>query len=180
MRTESVVSFTVKRSGRPAEATVTSGSTTVAHLQADESRALLTATDGRRWVMDPRVQGEVRPFSLAVSEETPSGPEPVFTIRSHLFEHGEQMYMLTNIPEGLHPAEHGSGRRYICRLVNFPFKTVSEIDHETWGRLRRHRGVPVGEVDGLGHYGHTVRLGEELRDIALPLAVASYLLYSTA
>jgi methyl coenzyme M reductase gamma subunit len=87
--------------------------------------------------------------------------------------------MFKSLPEGKSLKHHMSGTKYICRLVNFPYHDVSEIDLETRERLSRYRGVDVGTLSGLGKLKHQVRLGEELADLGLQLSAASYLLYST-
>jgi hypothetical protein len=87
--------------------------------------------------------------------------------------------MMNNLPEGRLSGEHFSGSRFISRLVNFPFKDDSEVDPKTWERLRRYRGLQVGEMSGFGRTGgHKVKLEPELEDIGVPLAVASYIIYS--
>jgi hypothetical protein len=105
--------------------------------------------------------------------------EPLLTIRNHVFFHGSKAYYLTGIPEDVRPANHILGRRHISRLDKFPFSRLEDIDMETWGRLRRHRGVSVGTIDGLGLDRLRVSLSGELEDVGLPLSAASYLLYST-
>ena len=129
--------------------------------------------------MDPRVHGEIRPFSMSVTP--PGGGEvPSLTIRDHLFFHRQRAYLLTGIPEEVHPADHLVGKRHVSRLDTFPFSTLEEVDAETWGRLRRHRGVAVGIVEETepGHY--RVALSQELEEIGLPLAAASFLLFTAS
>ena len=104
----------------------------------------------------------------------------VLTIREHLFKHREKFYMLTNHPEGKHWNEYLSGPRHISRLDNFPYTELAELDHHIRHRLRRFRGIPVGEASGLGIDGHHVRVDKELEDIGLLIAASSYLLYATA
>jgi hypothetical protein len=58
---------------------------------------------------------------------------------------------------------------------------MHELDYHIKHQLRRFRGIPVSEASGLGmHGGHRIRIDNELNDISLPIAVSSYLLYSTA
>ena len=88
--------------------------------------------------------------------------------------------MLTNHPEGKHWNEYLSGPRHISRLDNFPYTELAELDHHIHHKLRRFRGIPVGEASGLGIDGHHVRVDKELEDIGLLIAASSYLLYATA
>jgi ABC-type transporter Mla subunit MlaD len=44
----------------------------------------------------------------------------------------------------------------------------------------RFRGVPVGDVSGLGINGYHVKVEKELEVIGLLVAASSYLIYSTA
>jgi hypothetical protein len=104
----------------------------------------------------------------------------VLTVREHLFKYKDKFYMLTNHPEGKHWNEYLSGIRYISRLDNFPYSDLSDLDHHIKHKLRRYRGVAVGEVSGLGIDGHHVKVEEELEDIGLLIAASSYLIYSTA
>lgn len=138
----------------------------------------LESTAKETWELNPRVHGEVRPFSMNV---TASGDQkgPVLTIRNHVFFHGGRAYLLTGIPEDVSPADHVLGKRHVSRLDKFPFSSLESIDSETWGRLKRHRGVSVGTFGGLGLGEFRVMLSQELQDVGLPLAAASYLLYST-
>jgi len=88
--------------------------------------------------------------------------------------------MLTNHSEGRHWNNYISGPRYISRLDNFLYSDLRELDHNLKHRLRRFRGIPVGEASGLGTQSHHVKLGKELEDIGLFIAASSYLIYSTA
>jgi hypothetical protein len=49
-------------------------------------------------------------------------------------------------------------------------------------KVKRFRGVPVGEASGLGATpeGHSVKVNDELDDIGLFIAATSYLMYATA
>lgn len=172
--------YTVKRVGRVFDAVVSSKGRTVATLSRENNLGLrLRSTTGEAWDLDPRVHGEIKPFSMDVTLS--SAPEkPVLTVVNHVFFHNGKAYMLTGIPEDVHPADHILGKRHVNRMDRFPFSSLEEIDRETWGRLRRYRGVSVGTIDGLGLDGFKVELSSELGDIGLPLSATAYLLYSTA
>ena len=175
-----MVEYAVKRTGKTSDAVIRSGGTKVASLR-DEGNLLfrLESTSNGNWKLNPRVHGEIRPFSMNVTTSGGS-EEPVLTIRNHVFRHNGKTYILSGIPEDVRPAEHILGGRHICRLDTFQFSNLEDIDLETWGRLRRHRGVSVGTVEGFGLGEYKVRLSEELEDIGLQLSAASYLLYATA
>ena len=131
-----------------------------------------------------KVDGEVRPFSIIVTESTSSGEVPVLKIRDRLFRHKNKMYVVSNVPEGRSIGDYQSGPKYISRLDGFLASDPSEIDPVTTSRAeRRLRGVHVGEIIGSGNHGngHRVRIeDEELEDIGLPLAVSSFLINTTA
>jgi hypothetical protein len=154
----------------------------------DQKSFKLLAKDGREWILTKNVHGKFRPFSLTVLEKQNKGENrdanrEVLTIIEHIFKHGDKFYMLTNHPEGKHWNEYLSGPRYISRLDNFPYSDMQELDYHIKHKLRRFRGVPVGEASGLGIHddGHHVRVNDnELEDISLLIAASSYLLYSTA
>ncbi len=146
---------------------------------------LLFSSGGDSWRLSQRVDGEYRPFSIIVKTTSPrsnsmSVAREILKIRDHLFFHNRKMYMLSNVPEGRMQHHIHKGPKYICRLDNFPFEDPSEVDSETRSRLRRFRGVPVGEISGIGHDGHRVWLENELLDIGLPLSASAFLLYTTA
>ncbi len=105
--------------------------------------------------------------------------EYVLKIKDNLFQHGGSFYWLGGIPEGRPIKAHLIGSKIICRLVNFPFSQVDDVDEETKHQLKRYRGIYVGEFFGLGSSGFHLKLGNELNDIGLPLVASSYLLYST-
>ena len=171
--------YAVRRVGRTSDADISSGGMRVATLRGEgNQRFRLDSTAKESWVLDPRVHGEIRPFSMNVTVSG-SPREPVLTIRNHVFFHNAKAYMLTAIPEDVHPAEHVLGTRHVSRLDKFPFARLEDVDLQTWGRLRRHRGVSVGTIGGLGLDEFRVTLSEELQDIGLQLSAASYLLYST-
>lgn len=154
----------------------------------DEKSFKLLAKDGSEWILTKSVHGKFRPFSITVllkkqNESINSDAyREVLTIIEHVFKHRDKFYMLTNHPEGKHWNEYLSGPRYISRLDNFPYSDVHELDYHIKHKLRRFRGVPVGEASGLGmHEGHHVRVDDnELEGISLLIATSSYLLYSTA
>jgi hypothetical protein len=149
----------------------------------DQTSFKLFATDGREWILTKNIRGKFRPFSISVIdlEKKDNDNKEVLTIVEHIFKHGDKFYMLTNHPEGKHWNEYLSGPRYISRLDNFPYFDIHELDYHVKHRLRRFRGIPVGQASGLGiHDGHRVSIDDELKDISLPLAVSSYLLYATA
>ena len=170
--------YSVKRAGRTSDAVIKQGHKVVATLRGEgEALFRLESAAGEGWLLNPRVHGEIRPFSMAVTKSSPK--EPVLTIRNHVFFHDGKAYILTAIPADVHPAEHVLGRRHVSRLDKFPFSRLEDVDLQTWGRLRLLRGVSVGTIDGLGTDEFRVDLSEELQDVGLPLSAASYLLYST-
>ncbi len=181
------VDYVVKEKGEPWRTRIYVGDEKVAETRAlKDSTYILTAKNGDAWTLNARVHGEISPFSMTVvqskARETP-GDSPgttVLTIQNHLFLHKGKFYMLGCAPEGRPPREFLLGKIFICRLDTFPFSDLSEIDHETRSRLKRLRGTPVGELEGLGREGHNVHLPDELEDIGLPLAASCYLLCSTA
>jgi hypothetical protein len=150
----------------------------------DQKSFKLLAKDGREWIITKSIHGKFRPFSISVIEQGKDKDKAnieVLTIIEHIFKHGDKFYMLTNHPEGKHWNEYLSGPRYISRLDNFPYSDIHELDYHIKHKLRRFRGIPVGGASGLGiHGGHRVKIDNELKDISLPIAVSSYLLYSTA
>ena len=171
--------YAVRRAGKVSDAVISESGKRVATLQGEERLQFrLESTEEEAWVLDPRVHGEIRPFSMSVTALA-APQEPVLTIRNHVFFHDRRAYMLTAIPEDVHPSEHVLGKRHINRLDKFPFARLEDIDLQTWGRLRGHRGVSVGTIDGLGLDEFRVTIPEELQDIGLQLSAASYLLYST-
>lgn len=151
------------------KATVLKQNAPVATIQRQQDgSAILIAKDGERWNLSQRVDGELRPFSMLVETAKVEGgtvTKVVLKIRNHLFSHDGKMYMLSNVPEGRKQHHSMNGPRFISRLDNFPYEDPSEVDSETQNRLRRFRGVPVGEISGLGHTGHRVRIEPELEEI---------------
>lgn len=174
------IEFAIKRTGKSSDAVINSGGKKVASLRGEGNMLFrLESTGDGGWQLDPRVHGEIRPFSMNVTASGRPGA-PVLTIRNHVFRHGGKTYLLNGIPEDVRPAEHILGGRYICRLDKFQFSDLEDIDLETWGRLRMHRGVSVGTVEGFGLGEYKVKLSQELQGIGLPLSAASYLIYATA
>lgn len=174
-----MVEFVIKQARRAAEAVISEGGKEVARIKPGRGREFsLSSSSGRSWTLNPRVHGEIRPFSMTVTSRT--GKERVLTIRKHIFSHGGTFYMLGGIPSDSHRKDHVVGRKHITRMDAFPFSRLDQLDRMAWNQLWRHRGVSVGEIDGLGVRGHKVVLPEELEDVGLPLAAASYLLYSAA
>ena len=161
---------------------------------------LISQKDNREWVLTNKIDGEHRRFSFSVKEaekkeaiENQGGGErrekdALLTVRDNIFEHNGNFYMLANYPEGKSWHNHvNSPIRYISRLDNFPYSNVSEMDenkhHQNLRhKLKRFRGVPVGEASGLGvtPEGHRVKVNDELDDIGLFLAATSYLMYASA
>jgi hypothetical protein len=135
---------------------------------------------GDKWDLSSKVHGKIRPFSLSVHDVSRNESREVLTIKDHLFKHNDRFYMFMNHPEGRPLHEYLQSHRYICRLVNFPYADLADIEHHGKHRLRRYRGVPVGELSGLGIHGHNVKVSKELHDIGLLVAASSYLLYSAA
>ena len=142
---------------------------------------MLESENGYIFRLTPKVDGAIRPFSFEVYEENSADSERamILKIKDNLFSHHNEMYIMRGVPEGRPMSKHILGARSICRLVNFPFKTLDEIGHETKTKLTRLRGAEVGEISGYGTKGHKVKLSYELEDIGIPLSAASYLMYST-
>ena len=169
--------FVVKRIGSPWEADILEENEKVASLQKEGNLNFVVrlSKDGKTLRLTPKVDGAIRPFSFEVSEEG----APILKIKNNLFFHNGQIYVLKNVSEGRPMSQHILGSRYISRLVNFPFTKMEDIDPEIRERLNRFRGIEVGELSGFGANGHKVKLSEELEDIGIPLAAASYLMYSS-
>lgn len=174
--------FLIQESGSPGQVSVKSEGRQVGEIRPEDAKTYtLNASDGRSWTLSPRVHGEVRPFSMTVARaEGGRTGDAILTIRNHLFLHGRRFYLVGGIPRERAARDFLHGTRFICRLDNFPFSNLVDVDHETWSRLRRFRGEPVGEFEGLGKGGHTVKIAAELSEIGLPLAAACYMLYSSA
>jgi hypothetical protein len=168
--------YLVRRKDSPRSAEIFQAEKLVATLEEVEDHvSALSSLDGTKYSFDPRVDGRMRPFSMTVNN---GSNETILKIIEHLFSYRNQIYIIGGIPEGKSPKDIVR-TKYICRLVNFPFEDVDHIDVHIREKLRRHRGMAVGEISGLGLLGHKVVVDEELKEIALPLSVTSYLLYST-
>jgi hypothetical protein len=161
---------------------------------------LISQKDNREWVLTNKVDGEHRRFSFSVLEAKEKdakarerrGKEeegnPLLIVRDSIFMHKGKFYMLANHPEGKSwPNYVNNPVRFISRLDNFPYSNVSEIDENKHQenlrhKLKRFRGVPVGEASGLGATpeGHHVKVNDELDGIGLFLAATSYLMYASA
>src|SRR5919109_2744079 len=112
--------------------------------------------DKMNWILSNVVDGERRPFSYAVQEvdsaesgKTSAG-RVVLVVRDQLFEHEGKIYMLANHPEGKAWMDYVHSKiRYISRLDNFPYRKLSEIDHDHYKfrhKIKRFRGTPVGQA----------------------------------
>jgi hypothetical protein len=154
---------------------------------------LLSKKDNHEWVVTNKIDGEHRRFSLSVreadkQEEGRREKDSLLTVRDNIFKHNGKFYMLANHPEGKSWHDYVNNPvRYISRLDNFPYSDASEMDenkhHQNLRqKLKRFRGVPVGEASGLGTTpeGHHVKVNDELDDIGLFLAATSYLMYASA
>ena len=199
--------YVIKKYAAPLEAKIFQDGKEIAEIKkSDDFSFKLTNQDGKEWILINKVHGQRRPFSLSVrnagaressnshqhhphhqsSERDDSHHKhDVLTIKNHVFKHRGKFYMLTNHPSGNAPRSYISGPRYISRLDNFPHSELAEVEkHDSHGgshRVKRFRGVPVGEASGLGisEAGHRVKVGEELQDIGLFLAASSYLIYAS-
>ena len=154
---------------------------------------LFSKKDNQEWVLTNKIDGEHSRFSFSIRETEkqdgrPREKDALLTVRDNIFKHNGNFYMLANHPEGKSWHNHvNSPVRYISRLDNFPYSDVSEMDenkhHQNLRqKLKRFRGVPVGEASGLGATpeGHHVKVNDELDDIGLFLAAISYLIYASA
>ena len=155
---------------------------------------LLSKNDIHEWVLTNKIDGEHRRFSFSTREvekqreQEQTEKDALLTVRDNIFKHNGMFYMLANQPEGKSWHNYVNNPvRYISRLDNFPYSDVSEMDenkhHQNLRqKLKRFRGVPVGEASGLGvtPKGHHVKVNDELDDIGLFLAAISYLIYASA
>jgi len=186
--------YVIKKGPKEQEAKIFSGKEEVGKIKKGEglSFRLISHKDGLEWVLTNKVHGERRPFSFAVKNDkqntlciTEHQGEEIFVVRDQLFKHNGKFYMLANHPEGKSWTEHvNSSIKYISRLDNFPYHDLSEVDHEHYTlrhKIKRFRGIAVGEASGLGieDRGHRVRLDGELDDVGLFIAAISYLLYAS-
>lgn len=171
--------YVVRKSPGNPEAVVLVKDSRVASIKKGPEHDFRLLLDyGEEYVLTSKVHGQFRPFSMVVRKSGQDYAGDILTIREHLFKHKGNFYMLTNHPAGKHWQESLSGSKYISRLDNFPHSELEHVDANTWHRLRKFRGVAVGELSGLGTDGHHVRVEDELEDIGLFLAAASYLLYT--
>lgn len=189
--------FVIKKGQKQWEAKIFSGKKEIAEIKKGEglSFRLISQKDELEWVLTNIVHGQRRPFSFSVrkaekktgglsSDENDFGEE-IFAIRDQLFKHKDKFYMLANHPEGKSWDEYvNSSIKYISRLDDFPYSNLSEVDHEHYtlrDKIKRFRGVAVGEASGLGiqEQGHRVRLDSELEDVGLFIAAISYLLFAS-
>ncbi len=185
--------FTIKKGPSQWGAKIYSGGKEIAELRNEggpEFR-LLSKTDDSQWVLTNRVDGEHSRFSISVKNvdrNKRAGGSEILRVRDNIFKHKGHFYMLANNPEGKSWQHHVSSLvRYITRLDNFPHSEISEIAQNKHHqhlrqKLKRFRGVQVGEAAGLGILprGHTVKLNDELDDIGLFVAATSYLIYASA
>jgi hypothetical protein len=186
--------YNIKRGATPWEAKVFSEEgTEIAEIRkgSDELEfRLLSKKGNQQWVLTNKIDGQHRRFSFSVRELEKQGgqKDALLTIRDNIFKHNGKFYMLANYPEGKSWQNYvNSPVRYISRLDNFPYSDISEMDenkhHQNLrDKLKRFRGVPVGETSGLGTTpeGHHVKVNDELDDIGLFLAATSYLMYASA
>ena len=155
---------------------------------------LLSKNDNHEWLLTNKIDGEHRRFSFSIREVEKQQEQgqrekgALLIVRDNIFKHNGMFYMLANQPEGKSWHNYISNPvRYISRLDNFPYSDVSEMDenkhHQNLRhKIKRFRGVPVGEASGLGTTpeGHHVKVNDELDDIGLFLAATSYLMYASA
>jgi hypothetical protein len=179
--------FTVKKGPTQWEAKIFSeDGQEVAEIKKGEMLGfqLVSKKDNRKWSLTNKVDGEHRRFSFTVRE----GENALLTVRDSIFKHNGKFYMLANHPEGKSWNDYvNSSVRYISRLDNFPYADLAETDEKSHRqdlrhKLKRFRGVRVGEASGLGASpnGHHVKVDQELEDIGLFLAATSYLMYASA
>lgn len=188
--------FVIKKGPKQWEAKIFSGKEEIAEIKKGEglSFRLVRLKDKMEWVLTNLVHGEHRPFSFSVckarkkstSSYTDSNNlgDEIFVIRDQLFKHDGKFYMLASHPEDKSWNEYvDSSIRYICRLDDFPYSELSQVDYHNYtlrDKIKRFRGKAVGEASGLGieEQGHRVRLDSELEDVGLFIAAISYLLYA--
>src|SRR5262249_38213619 len=143
---------------------------------------LVNHMDDVQYLLTNRVHGEARPMSYSVIEFNPNAkadtPEKeIFVVRDQIFQHNGKFYMFANHPRGKLWDEHVDSKiRYIGRLDDFQYSSLDDADfghRDLRGKIKRLRGVPVGEASGLGieESGHKVRIDKELQDVGLFIAV---------
>jgi hypothetical protein len=157
--------------------------------EKDSQFRLLSKSGVGEWILSNVIDGKHHRFSLAArsAQDTMDG-EPALTVRDNIFKHRGRFYMLASHPAGKTWSTYVNNPvRYISRLDNFPFTNVAELNEHRHNRdlrhkLKRFRGVAVGEASGLGatSEGHSVKVNDELDDIGLFIAAASYLMYASA
>lgn len=124
------------------------------------------------YILSRSINGEMRPFSVLVKR----GGEPVLKIRERMFSHNGATYIISNVPESKPRSHYQSGPKFISKLENYD----AEDPASTVRSERRLRGTHVGEISGIGSSGHKVVINSpELSDIALFLAVSSFLINTT-
>jgi hypothetical protein len=184
--------FTIKREPTRSDARIFSenGEEIAQIIKADDLQfKLISKKDNREWMLTNKVYGQHRRFSFSVREAGKEGEEDdaLLTVHDNVFMHNGKFYMLANHPEGKSWQNYvNSPVRYISRLDNFPYSDVLEVDQneryqDLRHKLKRFRGVPVGETSGLGSTpeGHHVKVNNELDDIGLFLAATSFLMYAS-
>jgi hypothetical protein len=184
--------FVIKKGLKQWEAKIYSGEVEIAEIKKGEglSLKLIRLKDKMEWVLTNQVHGERRPFSFSVYKARPYADsdalgDEVFVIRDQLFKHNSKFYMIASHPEEKSWNEYdNSSIKYICRLDDFPYSELSQVDFHHYSlrdKIKRLRGNAVGEASGLGmeERGHHVRLDSELEDIGLFIAAFSYLLYAS-
>ncbi len=180
--------FTVKKGPRQWQARIFSkDGKEVAEITKGEQLGfkLISKKDKSEWTLDNKIDGEHRRFSFSAEEK---GGRKILTIRDNVFSHNSKFYMFANHPEGKSWHDYvKSSVRYISRLDNFPYSDMAETSdkkhHQNLrDKIKRFRGIPVGEASGLGASaeGHHVKVNQELEDIGLLLAAASYMMYASA
>jgi hypothetical protein len=155
---------------------------TVAELRKVDDGVFIVSGRSRQWLLSKKTNQDMRPFSMVIfasDANDQSKRSKVLEISDHFFFFQGHFYVFGGIPAGRVPKDHLLGAKFICRLDNFPFSHLDEIDDLTKSRLKRHRGKEVGEFSGLGSQGFHVRLAHEFDDADLPLAAAAYLMYSS-
>ncbi|HKW04175.1 MAG TPA: hypothetical protein VJN71_02635 [Nitrososphaerales archaeon] len=155
--------------------------------------ALQDRQERENWVLSMKVDGEMRPFSMACYKDgnkplhilhvgaQPISGELCLRIKDHIFSHNNNFYSIGEaVPEGASARDCISGSKYICRFINFPFSHIDHVDEETKHQMKRYRGIAVGEIGGLGADGyHLILYDNELADIGLQLVASTYLIYTT-
>lgn len=188
--------FVIKKEPKGSVAKIFLGKEEIAEIKQgdDFSFKLTKPKDKMEWIVTNFVHGEHRPFSFSVRKlekkttdqvTNRDFTEEIFVVRDQLFKHAGKFYMLASHPEDKSWSEYvHSSIKYICRLDDFPYSDLSEVDyhhHTLQDKIKRFRGKSVGQASGLAieEHGHSVKLDSELDDIALFIAVISYLIYAS-